>query len=296
MKQFADLHIHTNLSDGSDSVSEVLRLAQDNNVSFISVTDHNSLAAYETLWDEAGQPGLNIITGVELDVIYVGKQYHLLAYGVDTQNTQLLHVCAHNTQVQEENNLALLRCIEKDEPGVSESDYRKYEIPQGRGGWKLLNYLLDTGVTSTLLEGTKYYKQYDFDSKRIEFVSLEEALQVVKGASGISVLAHPGEQIPYEAYGASQDTFWSSLDDVLQTGIEGIECIHPLHGFGLQRELISLCQARGLFITGGTDYHGSFFSKQKQTIGGQLIAADVVKRLIQAKKENKAGHPAAYTA
>ena len=101
------------------------------------------MAAYETLWDEAGQPGLNIITGVELDVIHENRPYHLLAYGVDVHNQALGEACAYNTRVQEESNLSLLRCMERDGLGVSERDYHSYAIPQGRGGWKLLNYLLD---------------------------------------------------------------------------------------------------------------------------------------------------------
>ncbi len=66
----------------------------------------------------------------------------------------------------------------------------------------------------------------------------------------------------------------------MQAVREGVECIHPLHGFGLQRELLALCRERGLYISGGTDYHGSFFSKQKQVIGGQFVSLDSVSKLI----------------
>lgn len=282
MRQYADLHVHTNMSDGSDSVDEVLAHANENNVSFLSITDHNTLNAYsERTWDEAARFGIRLIPGVELDVIYKQKQYHLLAYGVDPQNRRLRDVCAHNADVQEEYNLSLLRYMEKDGLNVSEEDYNKYVVPQSRGGWKLINYLLDVGMTKTLLEGTKYYKQYGFDSNKIKFISLEEAVRVVKEASGVPVLAHPAEQIPYNPYGADHDGFWRSINDLLQTQIEGIECIHPLHGFTLQSQLISLCNEKGLFISGGTDYHGHFFNKQKQTIGGQMISSDIVKKLIE---------------
>ena len=295
MRQFADLHIHTSHSDGSDSVGEVLELARENHVDFISITDHNTLAAYEEgLWEQAARLGVRVVPGVELDTIYKGKQYHLLGYGIDTHNEALLSICARNARVQEEYNLSLLRCMERDGLGAVETDYHTYTIPKGRGGWKLLNYLLDRGITGTLLEGTKYYKQYGFDSNRIGFVDLAEAVRVVKEASGVPVLAHPGEQIPYDTYGANQDDFWSRLAQVLETGVEGVECIHPLHGFGLQRELIALCRTRGLFVSGGTDYHGNFFNKQKQTIGGQLVGLETVEELI--REANKAGHPAEYTA
>lgn len=141
-------------------------------------------------------------------------------------------------------------------------------------------------MTKSLLEGIKYYNQYGFNSNSIKFVSLEEAIRIVKEASGIPILAHPAEQIPYKQYDACHDDFWSALDNVLQVNIEGIECIHPLHGFGLQKELISLCNAKGLFVSGGTDYHGQFFNKQKQAVGGQFIASDIVKKLIDCVCNN----------
>ena len=139
MKQFADLHVHTNLSDGSDSVCEALALAARNNVDFLSITDHNTLSAYtEDTFNEAGRLGVKLIPGVELDVIHEGKQYHVLGLGVDVKNRGLLDACAHNAQVQEGYNLDLLRRMESDGLGVAEADYHRYEIPGGRGGWKLL--------------------------------------------------------------------------------------------------------------------------------------------------------------
>lgn len=281
MKPYADLHIHTSLSDGSALAGEAITAARDHDVSFISITDHNTVAAYsETTWQQAESAGVCLLPGVELDVIHQGKQYHLLGFGVDCQNSLLLETCAHNTQVQEAYNLSLLRQMEKDGLGVSEKAYHAYAIPQGRGGWKLLNYLLDAGMTNTLLEGTKFYGQYGFSPHTIGFVSLEETVRIVRQAGGVPILAHPAEQIPYNPYAPSQDAFWAALEELLQTGIEGVECIHPLHGFGLQAALLSFCHDRGLYISGGTDYHGAFFHKQKQVIGGQLIAADTVQKLI----------------
>ena len=283
MKQYADLHVHTNLSDGSDTVAEVLALAQRNNVSVLSITDHNTVDAYSGgAREAAARAGLRLIPGVELDTIYQGRQYHMLAFGADVQNPRLRQACAHNAGAQEAYNLSLLRHMEADGLGVSEADYHQYAIPLGRGGWKLLNYLLDIGMTKSLLEGTKFYGQYGFHANTIDFLSLEEAVGVAKEAGGIPILAHPAEQIRYDPYAAQNDAFWSALDEVLQSGVEGVECIHPLHEFDLQRDLIALCQARGLFISGGTDYHGHFFNKQKQTVGGQFVAVDLVQRLIDS--------------
>lgn len=278
MKQFADLHVHTNLSDGSDSVPQVLALAERNNVSLLSITDHNTVAAYtQDTFREAERLGLSLVPGVELDVIHQGKQFHILSFGVDVKDRRLLEACAHNTQVQEAYNLDLLRHMERDGLGVLEAEYTSYAIPKGRGGWKLLNYLLDRGITGSLLEGLTYYGQYGFKTNTIPFISLEEAVSVVKGAGGVPLLAHPAEQIPYDPYKGDNAGFWQELEGLLAAGLAGLECIHPLHDFGLQRELIALCDQRGLCVSGGTDYHGSFFSKQKQIIGGQFVPLETVR-------------------
>ena len=281
MKTFTDLHVHTHKSDGSDSIEEVLTLARDNNVSVLSITDHNTLKAYtQETFEEAKRLEIKLVPGVELDVIYKNRQYHLLAYGIDVQNEKLQEVCAYNSKVQEAYNLSLMQCMERDGMGISKEEYLNYEIPRSRGGWKLLNYLLDKGITESLLEGTKFYKQYGFNSNDIKFIGLEEAVQVVKKSSGIPILAHPAEQIPYNQYDTCHEKFWSQIEQLLKTGIEGVECIHPLHGFGLQKDLIAMCKMKGLYVSGGTDYHGHFFNKQKQTIGGQLINTEIVSQLL----------------
>ena len=46
-----DLHIHTNNSDGSDSVIEVLKKAEKQKLSYISITDHESVNGYGELRD-----------------------------------------------------------------------------------------------------------------------------------------------------------------------------------------------------------------------------------------------------
>lgn len=44
-----DLHLHTIYSDGSDEPEEILRKADRIGLRYISITDHDSLGAYENL-------------------------------------------------------------------------------------------------------------------------------------------------------------------------------------------------------------------------------------------------------
>jgi hypothetical protein len=176
--------------------------------------------------------------------------------------------------------------MEKSNYAVSEREYGKYTVPKGRGGWKLLNYLLDTGITTSLLEGTKFYGEFGFDSNQLRFVSLTEAVKTIESASGIPIIAHPAEDICYGEDDNSKTAFYRTIESILATGVKGIECVHPSHPFDLEKELAAFCKTRGLYISGGSDYHGSFFGKQKQKIGSQFVSMELVNKLVVDTKDN----------
>ena len=67
MEEFIDLHIHTNLSDGELSPKEVIDKAIKNNVSIISITDHDTIDAYtEEVCEYAKSKNIKLISGVEI--------------------------------------------------------------------------------------------------------------------------------------------------------------------------------------------------------------------------------------
>ena len=85
-----DLHIHTNLSDGSLSPVEIIDMAYKNNVNTIAITDHDTIDAYsDKLFNYAKDKNINIITGVEISTKYDDTGIHVLGYNFDINNTEL---------------------------------------------------------------------------------------------------------------------------------------------------------------------------------------------------------------
>ena len=82
-----DIHIHSNHSDGTYSVSEILQRAEKLNLSYISITDHDTVSAYEELnnIDISKYYSGKIIQGVELKSLYDEKVIDLLGYKIDVQ-------------------------------------------------------------------------------------------------------------------------------------------------------------------------------------------------------------------
>ena len=80
-----DLHLHTNYSDGTDSVEELLENAERQQLELISITEHETVAAYVELQNSEIREKFKgeIITGVELKAIYNNHNIEVLGYGVD---------------------------------------------------------------------------------------------------------------------------------------------------------------------------------------------------------------------
>ena len=90
MDGLIDLHIHTNKSDGEFSPIEILNFAKENNVKYLSLTDHDSLDAYtEDVFKKAKELEINLITGVEISTKIDKCGIHVLGYNVDINNVAL---------------------------------------------------------------------------------------------------------------------------------------------------------------------------------------------------------------
>lgn len=90
MGNFIDLHIHTNLSDGALSPKEVIDEAEKNNLSIISIADHDTIEAYnEELYNYAKSKNIKIINAVEISTKTKKSGIHVLGYNFDLNNEEL---------------------------------------------------------------------------------------------------------------------------------------------------------------------------------------------------------------
>ena len=91
MKNEIDLHIHSTYSDGSLTPKEIIDIAKENRVTTISISDHDTIEAYnnDTL-EYAKKQKINILPGVEISTKYNGIGIHVLGYNIDLNNNELL--------------------------------------------------------------------------------------------------------------------------------------------------------------------------------------------------------------
>jgi predicted metal-dependent phosphoesterase TrpH len=85
-----DLHTHTTCSDGSDSPIKLLDLAKQCGLSGLSITDHDTIAAYTPeLFAHAESLGLRLLTGIELSSEWQDQSVHVLGYNIDVHSAEL---------------------------------------------------------------------------------------------------------------------------------------------------------------------------------------------------------------
>ena len=80
-----NLHTHTNKSlDGVLDVNDVLNICEENNISYISITDHDTCDAYKDIKDNNFTGTL--IYGIEADALIGKETYDILCYGFNLKN------------------------------------------------------------------------------------------------------------------------------------------------------------------------------------------------------------------
>ena len=80
-----DFHMHTLYSDGGLSVDDIITEANKNEVSFISITDHNTYLTYR----RRNIKNIKYITGMEVDVNYKNITLHMLLYNFNLKSKLL---------------------------------------------------------------------------------------------------------------------------------------------------------------------------------------------------------------
>ena len=126
-----DLHMHTKYSDGTDDIIDILKKAEEKNLSYISITDHNTVDAYEALenLEISKYYSGNIIVGIELNTKVLNIPIEILGYNFDykllKEKLPTIYISA-----EERNKIEFSRLVDKsNQIGIiiSDFDISKYD-------------------------------------------------------------------------------------------------------------------------------------------------------------------------
>jgi 3',5'-nucleoside bisphosphate phosphatase len=254
LEKIADLHIHSFYSDGTMSPEEILITAFNKNVGLLAITDHDILNGSIELMKLCDKYDIRCISGVEIDAIDMGINYHILGYDVNLEDTVFCDFIEQNHVFLEEVNIKLIEKMQNDYECITLSDYLDFIYDKRMGGWKALHYFVEKGLTKNLYEGFMLYSKYEHSYNCVQFPSIKLVCKNIHSAGGKAILAHPGKVIKK----TNIIDFKKELLEIINLGIDGIECYYPSHSEDITNVCIEVCRDRNLLITCGSDCHGKF--------------------------------------
>lgn len=244
----ADLHIHSNYSDGSCSPEELMIEVKNRGLQGLSITDHDTIAAYDEAVPLANKYDLLLLSGVEFSATRKGESVHILGYSFSLKSHSLRALCARHRQRRVERNIKIIEKLKKlgyeidPRPFLAEDDNHK---TWGRP--HIAQALIEQGVVSSIQEA---FDQYLAEGKKAydpgEPILVEETIEAIHKAGGYAILAHP-HLIKRERF----------VRELLQLDFDGIEGYYARLPSNQEQKWIRLAKERGWIITGGSDYHGS---------------------------------------
>lgn len=242
----ADLHIHSTVSDGTKSITEIIQMAKSAKLEAIAITDHDTLSHCMQIPDEKA---IQVLCGVELSAFDYEKDMkaHILAYRVQRPEI-ITEFCNPILEARNENSLRQIKILREHGYYIEEEKIKKAD---GKYIYKqhIMDYLVRTNQVDEMF-GSFYYTTFKnqgichFD---IDYPDVFKTVEVVKKAGGLAVLAHSGQQRNFYL-----------IKRLVESGLDGLELNH--HANRMDHRIIIREEARKyhLFLTGGSDFHGRY--------------------------------------
>ncbi|MBE5940169.1 MAG: PHP domain-containing protein [Lachnospiraceae bacterium] len=289
MNGYIDLHVHSNYSDGTLSPYEILDLAIETGLVSFALTDHDTVDGVPVILDYMNSLKQNhpspysdslpiIIPGVELSCAFDGPDLHILGLNIDYKSEKLLKRLRECQNSRSERNSKMIKNMQKLGFDISEEKiYALYGKDVSITRAHFARYLTDMGYTASKDEAFDKYLGFDGPVyvKR-EKLSPEEAITLILEAGGHPVLAHP------LLYKCDDTKLNELLKRLKSSGLHGLEAIYSLNTPEDDIYLKNLADKYELFITGGSDFHGTNKPDIKLGVGkGNLrIPAELLKNII----------------
>ena len=240
-----NLHLHTNVSDGALSPTRLLQRALEIKLDLVSITDHDTFDAYNLI--NVDHFPINILPGMEISSIHKGSDVHMLAYGYDKLNPQLIAMTEMYLAGRRDRAIKMISIL--NDMGMP---LTLEEVIEVAGSRELIvrphiaQIMLKRGYVRSKNEAFDKYIGNDRPAHvhKPELL-VPDVLKIIHASGGFAVVAHPGKLVQPEY-----------LEELVGMGIDGIEVWHPDHNALQVANFIDTATKNGLYMTGGSDFHG----------------------------------------
>ncbi|MFM1652177.1 PHP domain-containing protein [Brevibacillus sp. B_LB10_24] len=278
-----ELHCHTTVSDGSFTFDEVLDMALKEDVGCLAVTNHDTTKGLDEMMILGKERGIEIIPGIEVSAYdFIRKtRVHILGYFIEPGHSALTSLCRPLLDKRQQASLAMIHNLVEAGYTITLEQVMKF-AEGGTGIYKqhIMHALIEQGYT-TAIYGELYKKLFSRGQNGeqpgiafipMEYVDAKSAIQAIRAAGGVPVLAHPGQYHNFDA-----------IPELVESGLQGIEAWHPLHGPDDEVKAQEYAMEYDLVVTGGSDFHG-FYGEKDVLLGSKSPGMACVNELKERKE------------
>ncbi len=253
-----DLHIHSTASDGSMTPGEIVELARGLGLKAIAITDHDTVDGVRSVLNDVRPDGLPVVSGVEISSIpphpYVSKgSFHILGYGMRLDDPALTKALDRVKQARIERNPKIIRCLNEAGFDISLDEVAREAGGDVIGRPHMARVLFRKGFVESIKDAFDRYLANGKPAYVEKYkMPCDEAIDVLRKAGGIPVLAHP------VSLGMDIETLSGLMDRMIEMGLMGLEAYYSGHTREWTDQYLRLASDKNLLVTGGSDFHGSF--------------------------------------
>jgi predicted metal-dependent phosphoesterase TrpH len=269
---FADLHLHTNFSDGTYTPEELVGHARRQRFAAIALTDHDTVEGCARAAAACQQAGIEFLTGTELTAEQDGNELHILGYLMDIGNPRLLEEMARFQLVRQNRIREMVARLNQIKVPLRAEAVFELASCRAPGRPHVARALVAAGLCSSLDEAFERFLRKHRPAWVPKFkMSAAHAIELIHQAGGLAVMAHPGLNHNDEIIPA-----------MVEAGLDGIECFHTKHSTTMAERYLEIADRFELLVTGGSDCHG--MNKGKPLIGTVKLPFEHVEALRDAQR------------
>jgi predicted metal-dependent phosphoesterase TrpH len=296
---YCDLHTHSLASDGTETPTEVVRLARHAKLAAFALTDHDTFGGIEEALDAGRKQGIRVVVGTELSLPHDSGSFHLIALGVDPDNPEIKSVAGRLCEARGPRNAGMITKLQ--ELGV---DITMDEVEAEAGGADqvvarphIAAVMMRKRVVGTFQEAFDKYLGRGAAAyvERVR-VSLDDCVSATRAAGGVTVICHPftlGFRVPGEPIDEQRFVTWCRA--MADRGVDAMEARYGSYSKKQEQFFTQVTEGAGMLPSGGSDFHGSI--KPAVRIGrgrGRLrVPIEWLDALIERGKSRPDERPAA---
>lgn len=272
--------MHSLFSDGTHEPEDLIKEALRQKLTAVALTDHDTVKGMRRFLRAAKLAGIRALTGVEVSTSYAPGEMHILGYCIDYKDAFFESQLEWIRTARQSRNEAILHKLHKLGMHLSWDEVRSFAGDQVIGRPHFAQAMLARGyVLSTKEAFGRWLSRGCPAYARRRTVSQKDALEVIRDAGGVPVLAHPF------TLNTTRSAMRKIIKELKEYGLEGIEVYYPQHNADRTREYLKLADDFGLVPTGGTDFHGDRTPDLilGRGFGSLRVPDDIVDRLLARK-------------